>query len=180
MYNCSGTKKADKSQISSYTLKSRKLKGIRQTTFIEKKAIGIPELTRREYLKGILKSKMKIVTGQYIFVDKCDDSKSLLTGPKRTAYKECDLPIHVKCAIANELKLDKHFYCCYDCMRDDEMISAGYPIKCVTLYDNEEYVCYSSENDKIQDVISKCMETIMGNKFQPSKDYGARIVHRGN
>ena len=110
MSNCSGTKKAGKSQISSYTLKSRKLKGIRQTTFIEKKAIGIPELTRREYLKGILKSKMKIVTGQSIFVDKYDDSKSLLTGPKRTACKECDLPIHVKCAIANELKLDKHFY----------------------------------------------------------------------
>ena len=76
MYNCSGTKKADTSQISSYTLKSRKLKGIRQTTFIEKKAIGIPELTRREYLIVLLKSKMKIVTEQCIFVDKCVDSES--------------------------------------------------------------------------------------------------------
>ena len=36
----------------------------------------------------------------------CFDSESILTGPNRTAYKECDLPIHVKCAIANGLKLD--------------------------------------------------------------------------
>ena len=37
----------------------------------------------------------------------CFDSESILTGPNRTAYKECDLPIHVKCAIAKDLKLDK-------------------------------------------------------------------------
>ena len=110
MSNYSSTKKVDKSPIPSYTLKSSKLKGKYLTIFIKKKAIGTPELTRREFLKYLLKSKMKIVTGQSIFVDKYDDSKSLLTGPKRTACKECDLPIHVKCAIANELKLDKHFY----------------------------------------------------------------------
>ena len=109
MYNCSITKKADKSQISSYILKSSKLKGKRLTTFIKKGAIDTPELTRRGYLKGLLKSKMKIVTGQCIFIDNCVDSESLLTGPKRTACKECDLPIHVKCAIANDLKLDKQF-----------------------------------------------------------------------
>ena len=122
---------------------------------------------------------MKIVTGQYIFVDKCVDSESLLTGPKRTAYKKCDLLIHVKCAIVNDLKLDKFFYCCYDCMRDDEMISAGYPFKCATRDDNEEYVCSLSENDKIHDVASKFMENISGNKFKHSKYYGARIVHKG-
>ena len=64
-------------------------------------------------------------------------------------------------------------------MRDDEMISAVYPFKCVTRYDNEEYVCYLSENDKIQDVVPKFMETMLGDKFRPSKDYSARIVHRG-
>ena len=57
MYNCSITKKADKSQISSYILKSSKLKGKRLTTFIKKRAIGTPELTRREYLKDLLKLK---------------------------------------------------------------------------------------------------------------------------
>ena len=101
------TKKADKSQISSYPLKSSKLKGKRLTTFIKKKVIGVPELTRREFLKGLLTLKSNIVTGQCMFADKCADSKSILTGPKRTACKECDLPIHVKCAIANALKLDK-------------------------------------------------------------------------
>ena len=50
---------------------------------------------------------MNIVTGKCIFVDKCVDSESLLTGSNRIACKECDLPIHVKCAIANDLKLDK-------------------------------------------------------------------------
>ena len=47
-------------------------------------------------------------------------------------------------------------------MRDDEMISAGYPFKCATRYDNEEYFCYLSEDDKIQDVVFKFMETILG------------------
>ena len=110
MSNSRIKKKADKSQISSYTLKSSKLKGKRLTTFIKKKSIGTPGLTRRDFLKGLLKSKMKIVTGQCIFVDKCVDSKSILTGPKRTVCKECDLLIHVMCAIANDLNLDKHFY----------------------------------------------------------------------
>ena len=76
--------------------------------------------------------------------------------------------------------LDKNFYCCYDCMRDDEMISAGYPIKCATLHDDEEYVWYLSEHDKNQDVVSKFMEAIMGDKFEPSEDYGASIIHRGS
>ena len=49
-------------------------------------------------------------------------------------------------------------------MRDDEMINTDYPFKCTTRYDNEEYVCYLSENDKIQDVVSKFMETILGKK----------------
>ena len=50
---------------------------------------------------------MKTVTAKWFFVDKCVDSKFILTGPNRTACKECDLPFHVKCAIANGLKLDK-------------------------------------------------------------------------
>ena len=74
--------------------------------------------------------------------------------------------------------LDKK-YRCYDCMRDDEMISEGYPFKCATRYDNEEFFCYLSEDDKIQDVISKFMEMMMGKKIQFSKYYGACIVHRG-
>ena len=69
MSNCSSTKKVDKSPIPSYTLKSRKLKGKCITTFKTKMAIGTPELTRREYLKGLLKSRMKIVSGKCIFVD---------------------------------------------------------------------------------------------------------------
>ena len=64
-------------------------------------------------------------------------------------------------------------------MRNDEMISVGYPFKCAILHDDEEYVCYLSEYDKSQDVVSKFMKSIMGDKFEPSKDYGARIIHRG-
>ena len=91
-------------------------------------------------MKSLLKSKSKIVTGQCIFADKCVDSKSMLTGPKRTACKECELPINEKCAITNDFMLQKNLYCCYDCMRDDEMISAGYPFKCATFHEDEEYV----------------------------------------
>ena len=40
--NCSSIKKADKSLIPSYTLKSSKLKGKRLTTFRKKKVIGTP------------------------------------------------------------------------------------------------------------------------------------------
>ena len=49
---------------------------------------------------------MKTVTAKWFFVDKCVDSKFILTGPNRTACKECDLPIQVKCSIANGLKLE--------------------------------------------------------------------------
>ena len=59
------------------------------------------------------------------------------------------------------------------------MISTGYPFKCATRYDKEEYVCYLSEDDKIQDVFSKFMETILGKNFKPSKYYGVCIVYRG-
>ena len=90
------TNNADKSLKSNPTLKSSKLKGKRLTSFIKKKAIGTPELHRREYLKSLLKSKTKIVIGQCIFGDKCVDSKSTLTGPKSLSCSECELPIHKK------------------------------------------------------------------------------------
>ena len=77
------------------------------------------------------------------------------------------------------MELDEKKYCCYDCMRDDEMKSAGYTFKCATLRDDEEYLCYLSEHDKSQDVVSKFMESSLGDKFEPSKDSGAHIVHRG-
>ena len=44
MSNSRVTKKADRSQISSYPLKSSKLKGKRLTTCIKKKVIGTPEV----------------------------------------------------------------------------------------------------------------------------------------
>ena len=49
MSNSRVTKKTDKSQISSYPLKSSKLKGKCLTTFIKKKVIGTPEPTRRDF-----------------------------------------------------------------------------------------------------------------------------------
>ena len=60
-------------------------------------------------MENLLKSKSKIVTGQCIFADKCVDSKYMLTGPKRTACKECELPIHEKCAIDNDFMLQKTY-----------------------------------------------------------------------
>ena len=101
-------KKADKFPITSYSLKSSKLKGKRLTTFKKKVAIGTPELTRRKFSKGLLKSRMKVVTGKCILVDKCVNSDFTLTGPNRKACKDCDLPIHVKCAIVNGLMLEKN------------------------------------------------------------------------
>ena len=71
-------------------------------------AIGTPELTRRKFLNGLLKTRMKFVTGKCILVDKCVDFDSILTRPNRKACKDCDLPIHVKCAIVNGLMLEKN------------------------------------------------------------------------
>ena len=68
MSNCGSIKKADKSPIPSYSLKSSKLKRKRLTTFRKIKVISTPELTRREYLKGILKSRMKSVTAPSDFL----------------------------------------------------------------------------------------------------------------
>ena len=63
-------------------------------------------------------------------------------------------------------------------MRDDEVINACYPLKCITRYDDEG-LFYLSEVNTIQDVISKFLEMVVGVTFLPSKDYGARIAHRG-
>ena len=60
MSNCGSIKKADKSPIPSYSLKSRKLKGKRLTTCRKKRTIGTPDLTRQEYLKGLLKSRRRL------------------------------------------------------------------------------------------------------------------------
>ena len=100
-------KVADKSLKSNQSLKSSKLKGKRLKTFIKKKAIGTTELHRRVYLRNLLESKSKVVTGPCIFGDKCVDSKSILNGPKRLSCFECKLRIHEKCAIADGVTLKK-------------------------------------------------------------------------
>ena len=103
-------KVADKSLKSNQPLKSRKLKGKRLKTFIKKKAIGTPELVRREYFKNLLESKSRVVTGLCIFGDKCVDFKSILNGPKRSSCFKCKIPIHEKCTIANGVTLKKNLY----------------------------------------------------------------------
>ena len=60
-------------------------------------------------------------------------------------------------------------------MRDDEMIIAGYIFKCLTIHEDVEYVCYLSKQDKSQDIVSKFLESIIGDKFKPSKDYGVSL-----
>ena len=121
---------------------------------------------------------MKVVTGKDIRINKCVDSDSILTGPNCKVCKDCDLPIHVKCAIAMGLIWEKN-YCSHDCMRNDEMRNTGYLFKCVTRYDDEDLFCYLSEVDTIQDVISQFLEMVMDKKIQPSKYYGARLSHKG-
>ena len=80
-----------------------------------------------------------------------------MTEPNRKACKDCDLLIHVKCAIAMGLKLEKK-YCSHDCIRDDEMRNTSYPLKCVTRYDDENCFCYLNEVDTIQYIISQFLE----------------------
>ena len=99
----------DKPLQSNQPLLSSKLKGKRLKTFIKKKAIGTPELVRREYFKNLLESKSKVVTGPCIFGDKCVDSKSILNGPKCSSCFKCKIPIHEKCAIANGVTLKKTY-----------------------------------------------------------------------
>ena len=84
---------------------------------------------------------MKVVTGKCILVDKYVDSDSILTGPNRKACKYRDLPIQVKCAIANGLILENN-YCSHDCMRDDERLNTGYTFKYVTRYDDEFFLLF--------------------------------------
>ena len=172
-------KDADKSLKSNQPLKSRKLKGKRLKTFIKKKAIGTPELVRREYFKNLLESKSKVVTGPCIFGDKCVDSKFILNGPKCSSCFKCKIPIHKKCAIANGVKLKNNFYCYYDCKHDDEMKAAGLSFQFSTIYEEEEYVCYLGKRDKSKDIVSQFLESIMGNKFQPTKDYGVSVICKG-
>ena len=64
-------------------------------------------------------------------------------------------------------------------MRDDEMKNAGFPFKYVVCYDDEDCFCYLSEVDTIQNFISRFLEMVMDKIFQPSKEYGARIAHKG-
>ena len=169
-------KVADKSLQSNQPLKLSKLKGKRLKIFIKKRAIGTTELHRREYLKNVLESKSKVVAGKCILGDQCGDSKSFLNGPNCSSCFKCKIPIHEKCAIANVVMLKNNFYCCYDCMRDDEMKDAGYSFQFSTIHEDEEFVCYLSKHDKSKDIVSKLLELIMGDKFKPSKDYGVSVL----
>ena len=169
----------DKPLQSNQPLLSSKLKGKRLETFRKKKAIGTPELVKREYLKSLLESKSKVVAGKCILGDQCGDFKSFLNGPNCSSCFKCKIPIHEKCAIANGVTLKNNFYCCYDCMRDDEMKDAGYSFQFSTIHEDEEFVCYLSKHDKSKDIVSKLLESIMGDKFNPSKDYGVSVVCRG-
>ena len=169
----------DKLLQSDQPLLSSKLKGKKLKTFKKKKAIGTPELVRREHLKNLLDSKSKVITGQCIFGDQCDDSKSFLIGPNCSSCFKCKIPIHKKCAIANGVTLTNNFYCYYDCKRDDEMKDAGYSFQFSTIHEDEEYVCYLSKRDKSKDIVSQFLESIMGNKFQPTKDYGVSVICKG-
>ena len=36
-----------------------------------------------------------------------------------------------------------------------------------------------SKHDKSQDVVSTFMESIMGDKFESSEDYGVNVIHKG-
>ena len=169
-----------KSTNSNLLLKSSKLKGRQLKTFMKKKAIGTPELNRRIFLNNLIKSKTKSVIGKYILCNKCVDYKSMLTGPKSLSCCKCELPIHKKCAIANGFKLDKKYFCGQDCMRDDEMIDAGYIFKCFTIHEDIEHICYLSKEDKSKDIVSKFLQSIHGDKFKTSKDYGVSAIHRGS
>ena len=169
----------NKSANSNPTLKSSKLKGKRLKTFLKKKAIGTPELNRRIFLNNLIKSKTKIVIGKCIFCDKCVDCKSMLTGPNSLSCCKCDLPIHKTCATANEFKIDKKYYCGKDCIRDDEMIVAGYIFKCFTIHEESDHICYLSKEDNCHDIISNFLKSIHGDKFNSSKDYGVSAIHSG-
>ena len=64
-------------------------------------------------------------------------------------------------------------------MRDDEMKDAGYSFQFSTIHEDEEYVCYLSKRDKSKDIVSQFLESIMSNKFKPSKDYGVSVICKG-
>ena len=53
------------------------------------------------------------------------------------------------------VEVRKKFYCSHDYMCDDESKNTGNPFKCVTRYDDENFVCYLSEVDTIKDSISQ-------------------------
>ena len=64
-------------------------------------------------------------------------------------------------------------------MCGDEMKHIGHPFKCVTRYENEDYYCCLREVDTIKEILSQFLEIIMGNSYQSSKNYGARIAYKG-
>ena len=59
------------------------------------------------------------------------------------------------------------------------MKDAGLSFQFSTIYEEEEYVCYLSKHDKSKDIVSQFLESIMGNKFKPTKDYGVSVICKG-
>ena len=64
-------------------------------------------------------------------------------------------------------------------MCGDEMKHIGHPFKCVTRYENEDYYCCLREVDTIKEILSQFLKIIMGNSYQSSKSYSARIAYNG-
>ena len=122
---------------------------------------------------------MKLIACKCILVDKYCDKGFVLIGSNSKAFKDCGLPIYIKCAIAMGLKFNNSFYCSHDCMREDEMKHNSHSFKCVTLYEDEYYFYSLREVDTIKEVFSQFLEIIMGNSYQSFKNCGARIAYKG-
>lgn len=73
-----------------------------------------------------------------------------MIGLNSKACKGYGLPIHVKCAIAIRLKFNNSFYYSHDFMHRNQMKHNGYPLKCVTRYEDEDYFCYLREVNTIK------------------------------
>ena len=72
-----------------------------------------------------------------------------------------------------------HYYSCCDCHVGEKMTGDGYPYKFVTLYENEEYVCFLQVDDYIKEMLAQFLQIILGVKFSSSHNYGANIMYAG-
>ena len=90
-----------------------------------------------------------------------------------------DIPIHLKCVEKFGWTNNDYFYCCHDCMIEDEINKYGYPYKVVTTFGTKSPFYFLGPEVTVSYLKATCLKLILDATYSSSNKYHAKINFRG-